>query len=113
MREIILKYLNKNYRLTFATFDNFLVKDRINGEDVKLSAVMQSLNVIFDIDENEMLHIFDDWCDYQNTLLNNRLVEIQEKLYAAGVTIELTPQQKDKLTEVDLGLDDIFDNRIV
>jgi hypothetical protein len=111
MEEIVLKYLNKNFRVTFSTFDSFLLKDLINGGDVKLSEVMKSIPTIFDVEENDSLHIFDKWCDQQNILLNNRLVEMQEKLYSAGINIELNSEQKNKVSE-DWDVESILGSRI-
>ena len=44
-----------------------------------------------------MFKVFDIWCDQQTILVNNRIVELQEKLYAAGFNIELTPDQIGKV----------------
>ena len=99
MKPIILKYLNKNYRLTYSTFSSYLLKDRIREEEVKLSDVINSLKNIFTVSDEEIMTIFDEWADSQSILLNNRLVEIQERLYKIGVTVDLSPQQINTLIE--------------
>ena len=99
MKPIILIYLNKNYRFTYSTFTNYLIKDRVREEEVKLSDVISSLKVIFTVSDEEIMAIFDEWADSQSLLLNNRLVEIQERLYKNGITIELSPQQINTLIE--------------
>lgn len=99
MKPIILKYLNKNYRFTYSTFSSYLLKDRIREEEVKLSDIINSLKTIFTISEEEIMVIFDEWADSQSILLNNRLVEIQERLYKIGVTVDLSPQQINTLIE--------------
>lgn len=99
MKAIILKYLNKNYRFTYSTFNSYLLKDRVREEEVKLSDVINSLKTIFTVSDEEIMTIFDEWSDSQSILLNNRLVEIQERLYKIGVTVDLSPQQINTLIE--------------
>jgi type IV secretory pathway TraG/TraD family ATPase VirD4 len=77
MNNIVLKYLNKNYRFTLKTYDNFLVKEITSDNDVKLSEVISLTKLIFMISEEESLKIFDDWADQQLTFINNRVVEVQ------------------------------------
>lgn len=99
MKAIILKYLNKNYRFTYSTFNSYLLKDRVREEEVRLSDVINSLKTIFTVSDEEIMTIFDEWSDSQSILLNNRLVEIQERLYKIGVTVDLSPQQINTLIE--------------
>jgi len=84
MNDIVLKYLNKNYRFTLKTYDNFLVKEVTSGNDVKLSEVIRLTELLFVLTEQESLKIFDLWADQQLTKINNRIVEIQKELYKKG-----------------------------
>jgi deoxyribodipyrimidine photolyase len=88
MNNIVLKYLNKNYRFTLKTYDNFLVKEIISDNDVKLSEVISLTKLIFMISEEESLKIFDDWADQQLTFINNRVVELQERLHKNGYSLQ-------------------------
>lgn len=99
MKEIVLKYLNKNYRFKITTYNDFLIRDRISGYDVKLSEVMKSIYPIFGISESESLAIFDTWCDQQDILVNNRIVVIQEMLHKQGINIELSQSQMNEIVE--------------
>lgn len=90
MDDLIFKYLNKNYRFTLNTYEDFLVKNKITGEEEKLSGVISSLSVIFDEEENEIMRIFDRWADYQNAMLYNRITEIREEVLKGGSEINLT-----------------------
>ena len=99
MKKIVLKYLNKNYRFKITTYNDFLIKDRISGHDVKLSEVMKSIYPIFDVSETEASSIFDIWCDQQDTLVNNRIVAVQEMLHKEGIDIELSPSQMNEIVE--------------
>ena len=77
MNNIVLKYLNKNYRFTLKTYDNFLVKEINSDNEVMLSEVISLTKLIFMISEEESLKIFDDWADQQLTFINNIVVELQ------------------------------------
>lgn len=90
MDDLIFKYLNKNYRFTLNTYEDFLVKNKITGEEEKLSGVISSLSVIFNEEENEIMRIFDRWADYQNAMLYNRITEIREEVLKGGSEINLT-----------------------
>ena len=89
MNDIVLKYLNKNYRFTLKTYDNFLVKEVTSGNDVKLSEVIRLTELLFVLTEQESLKIFDLWADQQLTKINNRIVEIQEELHKKGFSVPL------------------------
>jgi hypothetical protein len=76
-----------------------MLRDRIRDEDVRLSDVITSLKVIFTVSDEDIMTIVDEWADSQSTLLNNRLVEIQERLYKKGITIQLSPEQINTLID--------------
>jgi hypothetical protein len=40
------------------------------------------------ISEEESLKIFDDWADQQLTFINNRVVELQERLHKNGYSVQ-------------------------
>jgi len=90
MEDLIFNYLNKNYRFTLDTYENFIVKNKITGEDEKLSSVISSLHTIFNEEENFIMRIFDRWVDYQNAFLYNRITDIRENLLKNGTEINLT-----------------------
>ncbi len=93
MKNIVLNYLNKNYRFSLSTFNSFILKGRRGEADIKLSALIEDLKVIFSITENEITPFIDAWADYQTTLIYNRVADIKERLYKEGVTVELSPTQ--------------------
>jgi hypothetical protein len=97
VKETILKYLNKNYRFTLSTYNSYFIRDRIEECDVKLTDVTKSLKVIFSIDDDTLMSIIDKWCDQQIILLNNRIVEIREKLYEQGIDIEISVEQMNSM----------------
>ena len=93
MKDIVLDYLNKNYRFSLSTLSSFMIKGRRGGEDIRLSELIASLKVIFSIGDEEISPIIDTWADYQTVLINNRIVDIQTRLYEKGVTVQLSPSQ--------------------
>jgi hypothetical protein len=70
-----------------------MIKGRRGGEDIRLSELIASLKVIFSIGDEEISSIIDIWADYQTVLINNRIVDIQTRLYEKGVTVQLSPSQ--------------------
>ena len=104
MEAIVLKYLNKNYRFTLKTYDNFLVKEITSGNDVKLSEVINLIELLFILSEEESLRIFDLWADQQSTFINNRIVEIQEELHKNGFSVPtLAIEDYDQCNEITIG----------
>lgn len=93
MKDIILNYLNKNYRFSLSTPSSYIIKGRRGGEDVRLSELIDSLKVIFSINYEEISPIIDAWADYQTILINNRIVDIQNRLHKEGITVELSTSQ--------------------
>jgi hypothetical protein len=100
MNDIIVKYLNKQYKFTLSTYVSYKLHDKIDGIDVPLKEVIQSIITIFGIDETLLMGIFDKWADEQATLLNNQIADIRYKLYEeTGVELELTTKDLNNLIE--------------
>ena len=94
-----MKYLNKNYRFTLSTYSSYFLKDRVNDANVHLKDVLALLKETFTMDETQLMDIFGKWSESQEILMNNRIVEIKERLYAMGVTIELSVDQMNTIIE--------------
>jgi hypothetical protein len=98
MEEIIIKHLNKQYQLTLSTYVSYKVLDKIDNVEVSLKQVIQNIILIFNIDETEIMGIFDKWADNQATLLNNKIADIRYKLYEqTGVELQLTTNDLNQL----------------
>lgn len=93
MKDIVLDYLNKNYRFSLSTLSSFMLTGRRGEQDIKLSELIASLKVIFSINDEEVSSIIEIWADYQTILINNRIVDIQSRLYEKGITTHLSPTQ--------------------
>jgi uncharacterized FlaG/YvyC family protein len=100
MNDIILNYLNKQYKFTLSTYVSYKLHDKIDGVDVSLQEAMKSIITIFGVDETLLMGIFDKWADEQATLINNRIADIRYKLYEeTGVELELTTKDLNSLME--------------
>lgn len=101
MKELIKKYLNKNYRFTLSTYNSYLLLDRITKVNVHIKELFTMLKKIFNVDDTTLLNIFEIWAKEQETLINNRIVEIQERLYSTGVTIDIPVDEMNKIIEAE------------
>ena len=100
MREIILKYLNSQYRFTLSTYVSYELYDKIEHRSVRLAEGINSIKIIFGINEEELMKIFDEWADENGTKLQNQITDIRYKLYEkTGVELELTTNDLNKLLE--------------
>ena len=98
MEEIIIKFLNKQYQLTLSTYVSYKVLDKVDNAEVSSKQVIQNVILIFNIDETEIMNIFDKWADNQATLLNNKIADIRYKLYEqTGVELQLTTNDLNQL----------------
>jgi hypothetical protein len=71
----------------------------VNDANVHLKDVLALLKETFTMDETQLMDIFGKWSESQEILMNNRIVEIKERLYAMGVTIELSVDQMNTIIE--------------
>lgn len=98
MDNLIYKYFDKNYRLTISTYSSYKLYDRINNIDIGLKTVMLSMEKIFSVPQDKIHEVFEKWSDNQAIIINNRIVDLQEKLYIlTGKSITLTPNDINKL----------------
>lgn len=91
--------MDKNYRFTLSTYSSYFLLDRVSGNTVHLRDVLILLKETFTMDETTLMNIFEKWSETQETLINNRIVEIKERLYAMGITIELSVDQMNTIIE--------------
>ena len=76
-----------------------MIKGRRGEDDIRISELIASLKVIFSINDEEVSPIIDAWADYQILLINNRIVDIQNRLHKEGVTVQLSPSQYNTLMD--------------
>lgn len=90
MDEIVLSFLNKNYRVSLSTNVSYKIVGRRGLPDISLKTLLSDLSLFFSIDSDETYKIFEKWADYQTTLINNRITDILEKLHNEGVDVKLS-----------------------
>lgn len=93
MDEIVLIFLNKNYRFSLSTHTSYKIVGRNGNPDISLVHLLTDISNIFSIDGDETYKIFEKWADYQTTLINNRITDILEKLHNEGVDVKLSVEQ--------------------
>jgi Fe-S cluster biosynthesis and repair protein YggX len=76
-----------------------MIKGRRGEDDIRLSELIASLRVIFSINDEKISPIINAWADYQTTLINNRIVDIQNRLHKEGITVELSASQYNTLMD--------------
>jgi hypothetical protein len=114
MEQIVLKYLNDNYKFTLSTYVSYKLKEISTGNDVSLKDVLIQLETIFSLDEEQQRMIFDKWADIKSVELNNIIVEVQEKLYIlTGKEISIDPSEMNGLIDTPDNLDNFIRNYIV
>lgn len=92
MKNIIVKYLDKNYRITLSTYVSYFLFDRIQKCEVRSLDILSSLESIFELDKLEIECIYVEWAEQKEIELNNRIVDIQTKIFIeTGRAIRLSP----------------------
>ena len=102
MNDIILKYLNKNYRFNLSTYTScgFKIYDIINNHEVSLTILINDIILLFDIDLEESGRMFDLWVDAQIIKLKNSITDLRYKYYEKyGVELDLTPPETNEALE--------------
>ena len=101
MKELVLKYLDDNYKFTLSTYASYKLREILSNNDVSLREVFIQLEIIFSLPEEELRQAFEIWCDIKAIEINNLVVDIQDKLYLlTGKTIQVSPEQMNGLIDV-------------
>lgn len=89
MKNIIFKYLDTNFKLTFSSAVSFKVLHRKTSEELYLRGFMDEIQTVFDLSDLDTRRIFDAWIDKETIELNNLMVQIKEDFYnETGETIK-------------------------
>jgi hypothetical protein len=81
MEEIVIKYLDKQYRFSLSTLSSYKLYDKINKSDVYLTSIWDDMETVFGISREAFEPIWDKWADAKITELNNRITDIRYKLH--------------------------------
>ena len=90
MEKLIIKYLNRHYKLSFKSNFNHEIYGKIEKKDVSFPFVMNELTTIFSVEMNEAEKMVYKWSSNLIVLMNNRVVSLQESLYKEGYDSNLT-----------------------
>lgn len=77
MKEVIHKYLAREYSFTPITYINLTLIENTSNREVKIAEVFKTLITVFSIDEAEMLVIFDEWAELQAVIVHNKVVDFK------------------------------------
>jgi hypothetical protein len=104
MEEIIIKYLDKQYRFSLSTLSSYKLYDKQNKGDVYLTTIWDDMETLFGITKEDFEPIWDKWADGKITELNNRITEIRYKLYELnGADIHISAADINILLRSELG----------
>jgi hypothetical protein len=81
MEEIIVKYLDKNFKFTLSTLNSYKLFDRTTKENVYLTTVWNDVELIFGLSKEEFEPIWDKWAENHIININNKITDIRYKLY--------------------------------
>jgi len=100
MKEIIIKYLNTQYKFTLSTYVSYKLYDKLECRDVGLKEAINIIRKIFSIEDSELMPIFDCWADEQATIIQNKITDIRYNFYEkTGVELDLMPNDLNLLMD--------------
>lgn len=100
MKEIVSKYLSTNYRFSVKSLKDYQIYDIKHQKFESLQSVFKLLLKVFALTSDELEEIVNPWVEEKATELNNRIVDIQYKIFqATGVEIKLTTDQLIQMIE--------------
>jgi hypothetical protein len=91
MKEIITKYLDKNYKFTLSSYISYHLVIKSNGEQIRPDDVYKTLSQIFGLSNEEIEPIYNAWGEAQAIKMENLITDIRYKIYEkTGFTLDLT-----------------------
>lgn len=83
---------------TLSTYTSYKLYDKTEHKDIGVKSVLGSIKKIFDVDNDELIQIFDEWSEKKAIELNNKVADLRYKIHAAtGLDVELTVNDLNKL----------------
>jgi hypothetical protein len=103
MKEIITKYLDKNYKFTLlSSYVSYHLVTVPGGEIIRGTDVFATLNEIFSVEQKELDEIYDAWAQVQAIKMENRITDIRYKLYEkTGIELQLTVNDLNNLINLE------------
>lgn len=88
MEKILIRFLDKNYYLTLESMSKFYVLGKNNNPSININILMEDMGLIFCVNKDDLLRVFNIWVDKESTQINNRIVELQEYYYSMGYKVD-------------------------
>lgn len=102
MKEIITKYLDKNYKFTLSSYISYHLVMKPSGEQIRPDDVYKTLSQIFGIDNKEIEPIYNAWGETQAIKMENLITDIRYKIYEkTGFTLDLTVADLNKIINLE------------
>lgn len=99
-KKIVLDYLNRFYRFNLSTYTTYKLYDKIDKKEVPLKEALQSIKTIFNVNEDELFQVFDDWADEKAIEIQNKVTDLRYKIYEqTGLDLELTTNDLNKMLD--------------
>ena len=101
MEEIVIKYLDKQYRFSLSTLSSYKLYDKINKSDVYLTSIWADMETVFGLSKEDFEPIWDKWAEAKILEINNKITDIRYKLYELnGSEVILTSLDLNRLINV-------------
>lgn len=101
MKQIVINYLDDNYKFTLSTYASYKLREKLSNSDISLREVFIQLEIIFSLPEEELREAFEIWCDIKAIEMNNLVVDLQDKIYQlTGKVIQVPVDQMNGLIDV-------------
>ncbi len=115
MKEIVIDFLNDNYKLTAVSLKTFKLREIHTQTDVGMNGLIKVLIKVFSISHDEITDIFNSWLDQKVIELENKIIDINLKIkMLTGVYINLNDEQLTKIIDdIDNGIELNYDYTII
>lgn len=81
MKDLIFNYIEKHYRFTLTSHKTYKLYDAVEKKYVGLKEVLLCLKVIFDIKDDELLAVFDEWADTKDIEMADNVNKVRKTFF--------------------------------
>lgn len=93
MEELIIQYLDDNFRLSMGGLMSFTAFDKYNNAEVRGDDLTKHVQKAFTISDDDFRPIYSKWIDRETTTIQNKVVDYQTMIYKqTGVSLEVGPE---------------------
>ena len=88
-KNLVLRYINGNYKLDYADFINYEVNNLENGQKVSIGKVYEDIMDIFGLTHEETGKYFSAWVDGEAIRIDNERADNMYNMYADGIPLSM------------------------